>query len=93
MKQLFSNGMEAEHWMYNNCEKCWKASHLKRDETYTQSHCRHHNEIIQAWIGDGTGSDATYQITGKARCPKLETQRPTRKQRQTDKYKDYPTLF
>ena len=91
----FSSGSECDWWMERNCDRCWKASHIKRgsDPDYpewTPYRCAIQREIDFRRFSTEPIAQRTIDICRKADCPYRQEQRPRKKY---EKHKNEPKLF
>ena len=91
----FSNGTEFMMWEERNCDRCWKASHIKRGSDpdhpdWTPYRCAIQREIDFRRFGTNPISQRTYDICQKADCPNRQEHRPRKKY---EKHKNEPKLF
>ena len=94
-KDPFSSGSEHSWWETRNCDKCWKASHIKRGSDpdlpdWTPYRCAIQREIDFRRFGDEPISQRTYDICQMSDCPYRQEQRPRKKY---EKFKNEPKLF
>jgi len=79
-KDPFSNGTEYMFWDSENCERCIKGSHLKKDENeYTKIRCAVQRDIFTRMGSNEPISQRTIDATSQAICPYRITERKPRK--------------
>ena len=93
----FSNGTEYMIWEEENCSKCIKSSHLKKEgdtryeDEYTPIRCAIQRDIFTRMVSDEPISQRTIDICQMRDCPHRKESWPKRKHKYGAKQKE--TLF
>ena len=91
----FTSGSECEWWIERNCDRCWKATREKGEDSlgiqqYTKCHCSIQRDIATRMWTNELIAQRTIDICQKPDCPYRQEHRPRKKY---EKNKNEPKLF
>ena len=90
----FSNGTEFERWHEENCERCWKSSHIKRGSDpdypdYTPLKCAIQRDIFVRMVTDKQPiAQRTIDVCSERYCPYRQEHR-----KKYPRHSKEPSLF